>query len=157
MQLFCDMDGVLADFDQHHKNVFGFRSSTALDNVLWGKVRKVPHFYLHIPPMKDLDELWAAISPYNPIVLTGVPYIPEAAGDKQAWGYTNLDPPPQKIITCKSKEKYKYMTAPGDILIDDWEKHKDAWVNAGGHWITHTSAKDTIEQLHNLVIALGTI
>ena len=49
------------------------------------------------------------------------------------------------------------MTAPGDILIDDWEKHKDAWVNAGGIWITHTSAKDTIEQLHNLVIALGTV
>ena len=150
MQLFCDMDGVLADFDQHHANVFGYRSSTALDNVLWGKVRKVSHFYLHIPPMKDKDELWNTIVHLNPIVLTGVPYIPEAAGDKQAWGQANLDPLPQAIITCKSKEKWKHMIAPGDIIIDDWEKHKPAWVNAGGIWVTHTSAKDTIEQLQTL-------
>ena len=150
MQLFCDMDGVLADFDQHHKNVFGYRSSTALDNVLWGKVRKVPHFYLHIPPMKDMKELWEAISPKNPIVLTGVPRIKEAASDKHAWGHTHLIPPAQRIITCPSKEKYLHMIDPGDILIDDWEKHKEAWVIAGGLWITHTSAKDTIKQLKDL-------
>ena len=90
-------------------------------------------------------------------MLTGVPRIKEAVGDKHAWGATNLNPSPQRIITCKSKEKYKHMIAPGDILIDDWEKHKDAWVGAGGHWITHTSAKNTIEQLQQLVLALGTV
>ena len=149
MQLFCDMDGVLADFDQHHKNVFGYRSSTALDNVLWGKVRKVPHFYLHIPPMKDKDDLWNAIVHLNPIVLTGVPRIKEAADDKQAWAHTNLIPPAQRVITCPSKEKYLHMR-PGDIIIDDWEKHKHRWVDAGGIWVTHSSAKDTIEQLQML-------
>lgn len=148
MQLFVDMDGVLADFDQHHENVFGFRSDKLLDNVNWAAVRKVPHFYLHIPPMKDLDELWAAISPLNPIVLTGVPYIPEAPGNKQAWGQRNLIPP-AKMITCRSKEKYKHMIAPGDILIDDWDKHKHLWIDADGRWITHTSAKD-IKQLINM-------
>lgn len=149
MQLFVDMDGVIADFDQHHENVFGFRSDKLLDNVDWAAVRKIPHFYLHIPPMKDLDELWSAIVHLDPIVLTGIPYIPEASGNKQAWGQANL-PEGTPMITCKSKEKYKHMIAPGDILIDDWEKHKSRWVNAGGIWITHISAKDTIEQLVNM-------
>ena len=153
MQLFCDMDGVLADFDAHHKKVFGYRSSTALDNVLWGKVRKIPHFYLHLPPMEDKDELWEAISPCNPIVLTGVPRIKEAASDKHAWAHTNLIPPAQRIVTCPSRDKFKHMIAPGDVIIDDWEKHKQAWVDAGGIWVTHTSAKDTIKQLQ----ALGVI
>lgn len=149
-QLYVDMDGVLADFDQHHENIFGFRSDKEIDNVNWAAVSSVPHFYLHIPPMKDMNELWDAISSYNPIVLTGVPHISEAAGDKQAWGQTNLDPIP-KIITCKSKEKCKY-AKPGNILIDDWEKHKHLWIARGGLWITHTSAKNTIDELTNLGI-----
>ena len=35
MQLFVDMDGVLADFDAHYHARFGVRCSTAADNVDW--------------------------------------------------------------------------------------------------------------------------
>ncbi len=145
MQLYVDMDGVLADFDQHHEDVFGFRADKLLDNVDWTAVRKIPHFYLHIPPMKDLKELWTAISPLNPIVLTGVPYIKVAPGNKEAWIQKHLGTDVE-VICCRSKEKCTY-AEPGDILIDDWEKYKHLWVNAGGRWVTHVSAKDTIEQL----------
>ena len=50
MNLFVDMDGVLADFAQHHQAVFGWRPEKE-DNVDWAAVRKVEDFYLNIPPM----------------------------------------------------------------------------------------------------------
>ena len=50
------------------------------------------------------------------------------------------------MICCLAKEKYND-AAPGDVLIDDWEKYKGLWVSAGGRWITHASATDTAQQL----------
>ncbi len=153
MQLYVDMDGVLADFDKHHENVFGFRANKEKDDVDWAAIRHVPHFFLHIPPMKDLDELWTAISPYNPIILTGVPHITEAPSNKIGWVRKNLGDD-VKVITCRSKEKCTY-AKPGDILIDDWEKYKHLWIAKGGIWITHTSAKNSIDELTNLGILNG--
>ena len=39
MQLFVDMDGVLADFDRHHETITGYRSSKLLDNADWAAIR----------------------------------------------------------------------------------------------------------------------
>jgi hypothetical protein len=62
VQLFIDMDGVLADFDRHHETHFGSRPCKNSDNVDWKAVRKIADFYLGIPPMADLDALWARIA-----------------------------------------------------------------------------------------------
>ena len=37
--------------------------------------------------------------------------------------------------------------APGDVLIDDWEKYKSLWLDVGGVWITHRSAAETADEL----------
>jgi hypothetical protein len=36
---------------------------------------------------------------------------------------------------------------PGDILIDDSEKYRNSWIQAGGIWMTHRSADGTIATL----------
>lgn len=41
MQLFVDMDGVLADFNAHHEAVLGVRPAERLDDAGWSKVRAV--------------------------------------------------------------------------------------------------------------------
>jgi hypothetical protein len=149
MQVFVDMDGVLADFDQHHEDTFGYRSDKLLDNVNWASIAGVPNFYANIPPMKDLPVLWRYIADFEPIVLTGVPYsVPEAPENKKSWVRKNLGPHVE-VRCCPSKEKYKHAT-PGDLLIDDWEKYRNLWVQAGGVWITHTSAEETVGQLRRL-------
>jgi hypothetical protein len=33
--------------------------------------------------------------------------------------------------------------ARGDVLIDDWEKFRQLWLEAGGHCTTHVSAAET--------------
>jgi hypothetical protein len=58
LQLFVDMDGVLADFDAHHETVFGIRSSKLTDDVDWEKVRGIIVFYSDMPPMPDMPVLW---------------------------------------------------------------------------------------------------
>lgn len=149
MQLFLDMDGVLADFDKHHEYVFGYRPDRVADNVDWEAVRRHKDFYLKIPPMVDAEELWKFAKPHNPIVLTGVPWsVEEAADNKRAWvkWYLGPDVP---VVTCASKNKCRY-AKPGDVLVDDWEKYKDLWIKAGGLWVTHTSAKSSIEALKQL-------
>lgn len=145
MKLFVDMDGVLADFDQHHEDVFGIRPDKKADNVDWAKVRAVKDFYLNIPPMRDMRLLWSFVAPFNPIVLTGVPKsVEEAADNKRSWVARHL--PGTEVRPVLSKEKWKHCQ-PGDVLIDDWPKYRRYWIQAGGIWITHTSAADTIEQL----------
>ena len=149
MQIFVDMDGVLADFDAHYEAVFGVRPDKITDNVDWSAVRVVQDFYLNIPPMADLTALWAVLGKHRPIILTGVPRsVAEASDNKRAWARKHLGPGVE-VRCCRSREKYQHAN-PGDLLIDDWEKYKHLWVGAGGVWITHWSAEATIQELAHL-------
>ena len=140
------MDGVLADFDKHHETVFGYRPCKKSDNVDWKRVREERNFYFNIPPMEDMFVLWEYIERYDPVVLTGVPYSVEDAEDnKKGWVKKNLGSH-VGVICCPSRNKSLYCQQ-GDILIDDWEKYRDLWINRGGVWITHTSAEETINEL----------
>lgn len=139
------MDGVLADFDSGYELAFGVRPSTKADNVDWQKVRARKDFYLNLPPMPDMPLLWAYVAQFKPIILTGIPRsVEEAASNKIAWVRKNLGD--VEIRCCLSREKYLHAT-PGDVLIDDWEKHKRLWISAGGVWITHRNAAETIREL----------
>lgn len=149
MQLFVDMDGVLADFDRHHEAVFGTRSDKLADNVDWAAVRGIKDFYLNIPPMDDMPILWTRIERYRPIVLTGVPRaVEEAADNKRAWVRCHLGDHVE-VRCCRSRDKSLHAAA-GDILIDDWEKYRDLWIARGGIWITHRSAAQTVSDLDGL-------
>jgi hypothetical protein len=152
MQLYLDMDGVLADFDAGHERAFGFRPDKLADNVDWKAVRQIEKFYEDLPPMGDLGTLWAFVAPLKPIVLTGVPHsVKEAPDHKRAWVQKHLGPD-VPVICCLSREKCRH-AKPGDILVDDWEKYRKLWEDAGGRWVTHASAEDTILALKSLIDA----
>lgn len=143
VDLFVDMDGVLADFDRHYWDVFGVRPDKTVDNVNWDAVKAVSNFYLNVPPMFDMPLLWARIAGLRPTVLTGVPAnVPEAPANKRAWAVRHLGPE-VPVVCCRSSEKYLH-AKPGDVLIDDWEKYRDRWTKVGGVWITHLCAATTI-------------
>lgn len=150
MQIFCDMDGVLADFDAHYLRIFGYKPKRP-GGTDWKAVRAHEGFYTTIPPMPGLKALWDRLSPYNPIVLTGVPpQVEEAEANKRGWISRHL-PLGTPVICCRARDKYQFCR-PGDLLIDDYEKHRQHWLNAGGFWITHTSAAATLEQLTEMDI-----
>lgn len=148
-QLYLDMDGVLADFDEGYYRAFGYRPSKEKDDVDWARVRRLPGFYRNLPPMPDFEALFNFAARHQPIVLTGIPSsIPEAAENKRSWVRWHMGAH-IRVICCRSADKCTYCL-PGDVLVDDWEKHRDAWLGAEGVWITHRDADSTIAHLQEL-------
>lgn len=146
MQLFVDLDGVLADFDSHYDTLFGGRPDKKDDSVDWKAIAKADKFFFNLPPMPDYEALWARVERHKPIILTGIPSsVPNAPDLKRAWVSKYIGPS-VPVITCASKNKCNY-ASPGDVLIDDWEKHKAKWENVGGIWITHVNAVETAKRL----------
>lgn len=142
-RLYVDMDGVAADFDAHYRACFGKPRERHTD---WSDVRSVKDFFLNIPPMEDWPMLWAFVRPYAPIFLTGTPTSVNPAGnDKMTWIHEQCGPD-VPVICCKARRKALFCR-PGDFLIDDSAEYRSLWEQAGGIWIQHRDALDTINQL----------
>lgn len=151
MQLFLDCDGVLADFNTRALEVTGRCTRDFIDkadeNAFWNKIYSAQDFFYSIDLMPDAYELYHAVEHLNPIILTGKPYRSTATEQKLRWRdryFPNL-----KKIFCQAKDKITF-AKPGDILVDDWEMYRQTWIDGGGVWVTHTSAKDSIMQLKQL-------
>jgi hypothetical protein len=150
-QIYVDMDGVLADFDSGYEAAFGYKADKLTDNVNWSSVRAFPGFYEGLPPMPDMQDLWAYVSMFSPIVLTGVPSsVKEASEHKRAWARKHLYAHVE-VRCCRSAEKCLH-AKPGDVLIDDWDKYRHLWIAKGGRWVAHTTAADTIRELRAMGI-----
>ena len=66
------------------------------------------------------------------------------SGPKGALGCSAL--PGARIITTMARNKRDY-AKEGDVLVDDMLKHRELWEGAGGVFIHHKNATETIEQL----------
>lgn len=155
MQLFLDCDGVLANFDARFEELAGEPARGFEDKngtkAFWHVVAKDKDFFANLPLMPGAKELVAAVRHLNPIILTGTPVGDWSQPQKQYWRHKNF--PDLPMITCLSKDKLRYMI-PGkkNVIVDDWPKHQAAWEAAGGIWVAHTSAEDSIRQLTDLGI-----
>lgn len=148
--IFCDKDGVLADFDKKVFEIFGDDPKNLKTSKMWKELSKPERdFYYNLDPMPDAFVLWDYIKDYEPTVLTGLPRGNWAPDQKRRWVRDNLGSY-IPVITCQGSRKHEY-ASPGDILIDDRpQKAKDKWESVGGIFITHVSAENTINELKRL-------
>jgi hypothetical protein len=148
MTLFLDCDGVLANFDEGVKRLLGMTPQEYQKKYnlgrFWGKLASAQEFYATLPLMPDAMELFDAVKHLHPVILTGLPLGNWAAPQKVKWAAQHF--PGTKIITCMAVDKRKHCS-PRDILVDDTLKYKDLWEGAGGTFIHHKSAADTITHL----------
>ena len=116
VQLYCDLDGVLADFNEGTQTLLGKYPDELSQSLLWSTVKKSKTFYEDLPWMPEGKKLWENIKKYNPIILTGCPYgYPSAIEQKLNWCLRELGPN-IKVITCKTKDKPKFCNPnSGDI------------------------------------------
>lgn len=147
-KIFCDLDGVLVDFEAGFLRNYGFAHDSVAEPVMWKFINQNKNHWENLPPMPDAHLLWAFIRPMSPSILTGCPRsgYDAAHEGKHVWCKSNLEDVGE-IITCLSRNKPIHMVSPGDILIDDLTKNIKRWNEAGGFGILHTSAENTIEQL----------
>lgn len=150
--VFVDMDGVLADFDKHAAKLLGMEPQRYEDlngpQKFWKDLWTCdPNFYINLEPMPDAESLWYGVNllAWNPpVILTGIPKDEKSISQKLAWAHEHF--PAAEVITCKSREKCKYC-APGDVLIDDFTKYKSLWEQAGGKYIVHRTAEQSLSEL----------
>ena len=147
-RLFLDADGVLADFDLAVRRLLGARPKEFIARhgrgTFWKRLAKAPNFYGSLPEMPDARTLFDAVKHLEPTILTGLPAGGWAAPQKVEWAAEHF--PGVPIITCMAADKHKHMH-PGDVLVDDREKHRADYEAAGVVFVHHKNAEDSLKQL----------
>jgi hypothetical protein len=143
-QLFLDLDGVLADFEGGvaallRKPAKAYQAKHG-PGGFWKKLATTPDFYNTLALMPDAME---------PIILTGLPIGKWAEPQKRAWAERHF--PGVEVITTLARNKSKYCDQ-GDVLVDDQDKYREAWETAGGEFILHTSATESLKALRAIGI-----
>ena len=156
-QLFLDCDGVLADFDRGAEPLLGSHPRVAEKQLgteeFWRRLRAHPGFFSHLELMPDAMELFEGVRHLGPVILTGCPAGHWSQPQKHAWAAHHF--PGTPIITCQSRNKRDHMR-PGDILVDDFLKYRHLWEEAGGVFVHHKTARETLKHLESLgVLRVG--
>jgi hypothetical protein len=169
--IFCDMDGVLVNFDKGYQDLTGM-STHHVDaqgkKEFWKAFRQglensgesEKHYWANLDWQPGGKELWDYIKEYNPYILTApsvnfdLPYdqrynreYNESMQGKLEWvqRLSNM----RKIYFASAVNKPKF-AGSNKILIDDRKDTIDSWNANGGIGILHTSAENTIKQLKEL-------
>ena len=148
-KIYCDMDGVIVDFDKGYKELTGTEASfDTPKEEFWAPIQKAgAPFWIKLQWMSDGKKLWEFIKPYNPQLLSAPSRDESSKIGKFVWVKRNV--PGTKLILRSAERKQEFAT-PNSILIDDRADNIQRWKDAGGIGILHTSAADTIQQLKDL-------
>ena len=152
--IYCDMDGVLADFVRFTTEYLG----KPFKDEFWHDLPT--DLFYHLPPMRDAKILWGFIGKYNPNILTAIPregrgaISERAAKDKKNWMRKHFGVRESRIYAVKRKDKSKFAKDGRDgrpnILIDDHIQNVKQFQAKGGIGIHHISALKTIKELVKL-------
>lgn len=163
-KIYCDMDGVLCDFDRqlkdswldeynkenntNYKNGWDFDEKES-SNKFWKNVEKFGvKFWSDMPWMKDGKKLWNYIKKYDTEILSTPSRDSNSKKGKYIWCKRELNFDKDKITLTKQK----YLKAnETSILIDDLKKNVDKFKEAGGVAILHKNTEDTIKKLKDLI------
>jgi hypothetical protein len=147
-RVFLDCDGVLADFDKGAAGVFGIPPAEYERRFglkrFWSALAATPDFFNTLDLLPDAVELFDAVGPLRPIILTGLPRGAWAEPQKRRWAARHF--PGIEVITTKAALKREHCH-PGDALVDDRDKYRHLWEKAGGIFIHHRSAAASLKQL----------
>lgn len=147
-QLYLDCDGVLADFHTGAAAVLGMhpRAFEKRHGIgrFWQRLAHAPDFYFSLPLLPDAMRLFETVRHLDPIILTGLPRGNWAADQKMRWAEKHF--PGVRMITCMARDKRDH-AKEGDVLVDDQEKYRHLWEQAGGIFVHHQEVDVTIETL----------
>ncbi len=150
-RVYLDCDGVLADFDKGATQVLGmppaaFERRHGLGRF-WQALASAPDFFGGLEPMPDAMQLYEAVRHLDPVILTGLPRGRWAEPQKRRWAAEHF--PGVEVITTSAALKREHCH-PGDVLVDDRDRYRHLWEQAGGHFVHHRDARTSIAALEDL-------
>ncbi len=175
--VFCDMDGVIADFYAGIKQYFNVSSSNLnaflREEGVWKIIgKKEPRLFAKLPELPDARQLMTGLETLRKrklirlSILTAIPTewyadpVLRRVGtvDKIAW-VTRRFPqiPAANVLVVRRKDKANYAKAqvaadqPRSILIDDFSKNIREWDAAGGIGIQHTNSGVSLRALLHII------
>ena len=164
-QIYCDMDGVLCDFNARFEHFTGLQPSIYKERAIrkYGEEIGMKKFWDLIDVevgvrywrgmswMPEGKMLWGYIKPYKPILLTSPSRNDNSRIGKSLWVEDNLGN--YKIQFSFSNEKQEY-AGPNNILIDDRKDIIMNWKakNGIGFHYTGEGMEDIIRELKKLGI-----
>jgi hypothetical protein len=170
-KLYCDQDGVFADFATPAEEFFkvDFSGWVTLTCDDWQRYKDAhPNMWEELPVMPHAHDLWAVIQPYLPSVLTAVPNRADSGWhwdgveqQKLAWFKKHFptfgEHPDQQLHAVARSDKRRYAQQDDgtpNILIDDLVKNVTEWNAAGGIGLVYSPSPEAVnyvaEQLLNI-------
>ena len=150
-QIYCDMDGVLADFERGYEELTGINLQGEFQPEgaeFWDPIQKAGvGYWAGLKWMPDGKQLWDYIKPYKPKLLSAPSRDQSSRIGKHVWVKHKI---PGTPLILRYANKKKELASPTSILIDDRQKNIDDWVAAGGIGILHTNTANTIKELQKL-------
>lgn len=160
-QIYCDLDGVLVDFEGGLMSIIGVPSYVQAmaklgERKFWEAIKAAgSNWWKDLEWTNDGKILWDFIKDKNPMILTAA--ATSMVGDsgkigKQEWckNHLGLSGDDKVLIADKGSDKAEF-ASPQGILIDDLEPNIRAWRAAGGIGILHRDAGQTILELKALL------
>lgn len=84
-KIYCDLDGVLVDFEKGVHQLLKTPSSKLVKGTMWKHIARANAFYEHLDWTQDGKRLWEEIRHLRPDILTGVPYPKGSRVEKYNW------------------------------------------------------------------------
>ncbi len=163
-RVYCDMDGVLCNFESAASKVVGMpMSQWALEprkkfktiRDKWRPIMQTKNFWSTLPWAPGGQRLWSFLRKHDPHILSA--YVeqttdPNCIPGKAKWARTRLGMSGNKVNLVKRREKQNFAKVGGVpcILIDDYIKNISQFRSRGGIGIHHTSTSNTISELRKL-------
>ncbi|GBG25719.1 Pectin acetylesterase 3 [Hondaea fermentalgiana] len=152
VQLYVDLDGVLADFDAGVMRVCGRPPQALPVAAMWRAIHGDRDFFGTLEWMPGARALWQeTLASMRPTILSGVPMSESRWAERQkaSWCARQLGPDVPHIF-CASREKSRY-SGPGRVLIDDRERARKPWEAAGGTFILYKTPHQVAVELRDVI------
>jgi 5'(3')-deoxyribonucleotidase len=144
MNIYLDMDDVVADWIAHAQNLLNMRwddkAGERIPQSDWDRLKDNVHFYRTLPLKAGAKELVDYCRELTQSTgghlrfLTALPHdysVPLAASDKVFWAQEHFPDVPVTLGPF-SHDKWRHCKNPTDILIDDRVSNCSEWIGAGG-------------------------
>ena len=158
LQIYCDMDGVLCNFDGRFEYYFDMGPNEFKEKygkkVFEDKISEAGlQFWAGMEWMPDAKELWSVIGKRNPIILSSPGKFHQAEEGKKLWIEKNLNPQPKAVIFKQAGQKQEALKGKSpeeikrSILIDDYYRNILPWKEMGGIGLYYKSAQQILDIL----------